>query len=348
MSEGDGESKGIYPLSQHAGWLAKIYKAPIATERVVTLNRLIGLAHTAPAADLAILRSRTSWPAARITDTGGDTIGSVIPMAPAACRATTGSLANRFVEIDFLAKADATLFTAKGLPVPTPDDRLSVCRAIVDVAALFERHKLVYSDWSYSNAFWNIPERSAFVIDVDGCGFVSHHNIFQPNWTDPLTPRSTAADGWTDRYRVALLVARCLTGVRDQVALLHALPAIQPVAVSQVLQDQLLASDRARRPTVAALQAALGGLPYIRMSIPHRPLPDKPVQPVPPPKVTVTASAGPKSSPVATAGSTSVGSTSAGSVASTQTTSEPSASNAAIAIAFVIAILVIVLALIFA
>jgi hypothetical protein len=171
----------------------------------------------------------------------------------------------RFVEIDWLAKSDESIWGI-GLPYPGFEGRLAACRRLTELAAILESLGLVYSDWSFSNAFWSPEQRSVYLIDVDGCQPHKMPDIHQPNWADPLTPQGTDADEYTDRYRLGLLVAKCMTGRRDAHAF-HTVAAShwqnQP-AVSDVLLDMLLATDRERRPSAAQLNLALNGGPYLR------------------------------------------------------------------------------------
>ncbi|MEU7058128.1 hypothetical protein [Streptomyces sp. NPDC046197] len=273
LSKGDGQSKSVSPLTQHQGWLAKLYNGPLDTAATTRLDTLVALPGAASDTDCALLRSSTSWPVARITDQGA-TVGCVIPTAPPNFRVTiqasaTSSL-DKHLEIDWLAMPDATL-VGRGVRAPSPQERLKVCRSVVAVAACLERHRIVYSDWSYSNAFWDPLTHAAYVIDVDGCGQGTMPNIFQPNWEDPLTPRGTAADGGADRFRVALLTARCLTGVREAWDAVHVLPTACDRAgapgLSDVLLDMLLAADRRHRPTLDTLHSVMLGRPYFRLKV---------------------------------------------------------------------------------
>jgi hypothetical protein len=171
----------------------------------------------------------------------------------------------RFVEIDWLAKSDESI-RGVGLPPPGFAGRLAACRQLTELAAILESLGLVYSDWSFSNAFWSPDQRSVYLIDVDGCQPKKMSDIHQPNWADPLTPPGTDADEYTDRYRLGLLVAKCMTGRRDAHAFhtVAASPWQNQPAVSEVLLDMLLATDRERRPSAAQLSQALNSGPYLR------------------------------------------------------------------------------------
>ncbi|BEL06494.1 hypothetical protein Q0Z83_046850 [Actinoplanes sichuanensis] len=275
ISLGAGQSTGIHPLPGHDGWLAKLYHRPADTDAAACLDWLIRLPPSMPATDRARVVASTSWPVAALVD-GGKTIGCVLPRAPAKFRAAMPpDGAERYLEIDWLARPEAS-FVRRGLTPPTWEQRLRVSHDLVSVAVLLGRYGLVYSDWSYSNAFYSPTDFSAYVIDLDGCGRHRMSNIFQPNWEDPHTPRGIPADATTDRYRVALLVARVLTGERATVHALHALADLPQPALTEILRDGLLATTAAQRPAAATLLAVLDGRPYLRMPVQRLPLPARP------------------------------------------------------------------------
>lgn len=159
------------------------------------------------------------------------------------------------LEIDWLAKPSSK-YGPRGLPVPTFTERLRVCQDIVAVAEFLERNGLVYGDWSYANAFWSIHDHRAYVIDLDGCSFGPRQRVASPNWEDPLTPPGVNTDTYSDRYGVALLVARCLTGERDRQLALDAFRKVTATArpgLNTVVWDMVNANSRVHRPPVAAL-----------------------------------------------------------------------------------------------
>ena len=285
ISEHNGQAVAVRPLTDHPGWLAKLYRPDQHPEDARRLDLLISAPGTLPEAERAALYAGTCWPAARIQEPDNPAVGCVIPMAPEQYRAELRRGAfgeRRFVEIDWLAKSDESI-RGVGLPPPGFAGRLDACRRLTELAAILESLGLVYSDWSFSNAFWSPEKRSVYLIDVDGCQPKKMPDIHQPNWADPLTPPGTDADEFTDRYRLGLLVAKSLTGLRDA-RVLHTVAGShwqnQP-AVSEVLLDMLLATDRERRPSAAQLHQALNSGPYLR-TVP-RPtrgaLPPLPAQP---------------------------------------------------------------------
>jgi len=288
-----GQAQAIHPIENHPGWLAKLYKQPRQHDDARRLDLLLSAPASLPAETRAALYEGTCWPAARIFAPGSPTIGCVIPMAPADFRhelRVGEQRERRFVEIDWLAKPDASV-QRRGLAAPGPEGRLRACTQFTALAAVLEELGLVYSDWSYSNAFWNPRSGAVYLIDVDGCQSAKMADIHQPNWADPLTPPGVDADKYTDRYRIALMTARCLTGQRDARAL-HAASGPWPAqpALGEVLLDMLCAADRDRRPSTGQLHLALKGGPYVRpVPRPTRlPLPELP-RPAQPPVQTDTA-----------------------------------------------------------
>lgn len=300
ISEHNGQAVAVKPLTSHPGWLAKLYRPDQHPEDARRLDLLISAPSTLPEKDRSALYAGTCWPAARIHQPGNPAVGCVIPMAPEQYRAELrrGRFSERrFLEIDWLAKTDESI-RGIGLPAPGFAGRLAACRRLTELAAILERLDLVYSDWSFSNAFWSPEERSVYLIDVDGCQQQKMPDIHQPNWADPLTPQGIDADGYTDRYRIGLLVAKCLTGHRDARAF-HTIAEAswqhQP-AVSGVLLDMLLATDRERRPSAAQLNLALGGGPYLR-AVPRPVLAELPPLPQLPPQTQQPQKQDPKPAP---------------------------------------------------
>lgn len=255
---------GVFPCGVRPGTLVKIFRQPLDPLHAQLLGDLIELPDKADSADRKHLRSGACWPTARVVGADGAVVGCLVPRAPDKFTFTyvapSGRKSSRFLEIDWLANPDATL-ASRGIPPQSFRARLAVCRGIVTIAAVLEKHRLIYSDWSYSNAFWSLQDHSAFVIDVDGCVPDRRPHVLQPNWEDPLTPPESDADTYVDRYRVALLVARCLTGQRRIDRLLHALrngPALSGAAcLRDTLLHMLLSPRREQRPSVRQLLAQL-------------------------------------------------------------------------------------------
>lgn len=264
VSKDDGESVQIAPLAEDNNVLFKEYRTGTCTPADdARLDRLIAVPRRLREADRALLARATCWPLSRVVDSGR-TVGVLLPRAPAhfnfALKRVNGTGSPKPLAIDWLAK-DIDRQAARGLPKVTFAQRLKVCRDIVGVAAIFEEEKIVYGDWSYANAFWSVSEFSGYVIDVDTCAFDKRPWVNTPNWEDPLTTQGGWVDSTTDRYRVALLVARCLSGERDPAAAIRtaqssALAARMP-GVGQILTTTVQARSRETRPTIAAILAEL-------------------------------------------------------------------------------------------
>ncbi|MDX3526934.1 hypothetical protein P1P75_10890 [Streptomyces sp. ID05-39B] len=216
------------------------------------------------APDRDIVTSGSCWPLAVLTDDDGAVVGCLLPKAPAKflvdLTAPSGRSAVRYLEIDWLANPNAVL-EKRGLPAQSLRARAEVCQDLATVAAVLERHGLVYSDWSYSNSFWSPKDCSAYVIDIDGCVPTSGPNVHQPGWEDPLTSSGDDADTYVDRYRLALLVARCLTGRRRaehvMSAVRHGTELDAVPELRDILLRMLLSPEREERPSVQRLQGVL-------------------------------------------------------------------------------------------
>ena len=152
-----------------------------------------------------------------MVDERNRTIGVLAPLAPDAFSADRplpgGRTQRKVLEVDVMALTEARQAQIK-VPPQALASRIAVCASVAAVGALFERHGLVYLDWSYANVFWSLRHHTAYVIDLDGCSFGPRPQIETPNWEDPLVPRGQTAGNQSDRYRMALLTARCLTGKR--------------------------------------------------------------------------------------------------------------------------------------
>jgi hypothetical protein len=266
ISEGAGESLFVCKLKNYPGWLYKAYRAPSADDSVARLDRLIGLPAAMTPPDQAIVDNHTAWPAARVVNAAGRTTGVLLPMAPAAYQfemaLPNGRSLRKYLEVDHLAQAAARQQQI-GLPAQSLADRICVCASIAATADLLARFGLVYLDWSYANIFWCPGDHSAYLIDLDGSSFGPRPQIQTPLWEDPQVPLGTTAGNSSDRYRVALLIASCLTGQRVHEAQAARTQLIelrkQSAEVEQLAELLLVAltTNAADRPAIAKVKGAL-------------------------------------------------------------------------------------------
>lgn len=265
LSANNGESLRVCLLPSRPGWIYKEYRLPLNDADIERLDRLIALPSTMTPADRALVGAHTSWPASRVIN-GRQSVGVLIPIAPDSYRAELqtrpGKTVSKILEIDMLAQS-ADQQAKLTLPPQQLTDRMEVCATLARVGALFERHGVVYLDWSYANVFWSAPDQSVYVIDMDGCSFGPRTQIETPNWADPLAPRGCIAGNESDRYRVALLIGRCLTSERrGPTATQSALNGLRGTGeatkrVIDLLIRTLAAEQVSDRPSLVTISAAL-------------------------------------------------------------------------------------------
>jgi len=262
LHENGGQSRRVTMLVSHPGWIYKEYRVEPVGPEIERLDRLVHHPHTLVPADLHLVNGNTSWPATRVVDVGRTT-GVCLPIAPPEfSREVTMRAGKRTItlQVDLLALPGVDQLR-RDIPGQSLPARVAVCASLAEVGALLERCGLVYLDWSFANAFWSPAGLAAYVIDVDGCSFGARPQIQSHNWDDPLVPQHTLADNGVDRFRVALLVARCLTaqrgpGVIDHVRRLGDVDvALTPVR--DLLLRALMASRTGDRPSLTRLSAAL-------------------------------------------------------------------------------------------
>lgn len=266
LGEHNGESRRVCLLPRYPGWLFKEYRTSIPDDGAQRLSQLIHYPQKMNISDKALVDGHTAWPASQVVDFRQRTIGVMMPQAPQNFRTTrtlpSGRVQNQTLEIDVLALTEQRQAQIK-VPPQSLANRVSICASFAAVGALFERHGLVYLDWSYANVFWSVGEHSAYVIDLDGCSFGPRPQIQSPGWEDPLVPRGLDAGNDSDRYRMALLAARCITGTRADLnetrSGLFSL-RVKGGAIGEVaglLLQALNARTAESRPSILELSAAL-------------------------------------------------------------------------------------------
>ena len=262
IGEHGGEARIIYQVKQHPRWLAKLYHRSVSQERARELADLIALPAKMNDADLALVDSAVAWPVAQIVD-NGRTVGVIVAKAPDEFYSTINTTEGRTrripLEFDHLAQEDER-YRLWGLDPPSTRDRLSMVRDIVAVGELFERYGIVFGDWSYSNEFWAERSHRVYVIDVDPCGFTQRPWVETYTLGDPLVPYGNSiVTTYTDRYKLAAMTVRGLTGTRGKEAeAVRRLPAtVRHIGLQEVLTETLTAGTLQERLPVGRLLTAL-------------------------------------------------------------------------------------------
>jgi hypothetical protein len=261
IAEHSGESRIIYEIIGRPRWLVKLYIYRLSAERARELEDLIVLPARMNDTDRALIDSTVAWPVAQVVD-NGSTVGVIIAKASDQFFASITTLPGRVrripLEFDHLAMPEED-YAHRGLDPPSPGDRLRMVRKIVAVGELLERYGIVFGDWSYSNEFWAEKSHEVFVIDVDPCGFTKRPWVESNRLADPLVPDGDCITTYTDRYKLAVLTVRGLTGVRsNEAAAVRRLPAsVHGSALQQVLTKTLTATTLQDRPVVRRLLEAL-------------------------------------------------------------------------------------------
>jgi hypothetical protein len=226
LSQDDGESLQVYEIAGHSGWLAKIYKKPLAAAEAHTLKQVIHLPRGMTQRSRDLVNGCVAWPVATI-NSRTQTVGVVMAKAPLRFSARLRKLSGGFgdarpLEIDWLAMPSESA-SKRGIKPPDAAVRTKAMLQMLQVGAVFDGDNLVYGDWSYKNAFWEQGDGSVFVIDMDSCGIDTREWIASPEWEDPLFPDSTKPrlTPLSDRYKLAVFVVRCLTGERKDPLAAH-------------------------------------------------------------------------------------------------------------------------------
>jgi hypothetical protein len=215
----NGESTAIYECAGYPGWLVKRYKPGFPEESPDVLDRLIELPGAMNERDRAVVDESICWPVSRVVS-GEATVGVLLAKAPAEffvkVETPFGPPEAVPLNLDQLVQSDPDFYRARAWGVPDLLERMKVARGMLRVGVLFERHDVVYGDWSYANLFWARRSGRVFVIDVDACGLSSRSWVECNTWNDPAVAPGERLTVHTDRYKLAVAVLRSLTGVRGE------------------------------------------------------------------------------------------------------------------------------------
>jgi hypothetical protein len=259
-----GEAHVVYEIADHPGWVAKLYKQSMLSWEADSLRKLIELPGSMRGNDLARLDSSTAWPTARIVENDA-TVGVVMAKAPdrffVEFRLRGGRVgAAEVLPIDWLIGDEANL-ARQDIRIPDADLRQRIAEEFLTVGDLFERHNIIYGDWSYRNSLWSPCDGQVFLLDMDSGRLSRRQWVESPEWVDPLYPVSTRKplDCYSDRYKLAVLAVRCITGERgDPIKALGRLPArLRSSGFGAALDAALTTSSAQHRPTAGELLTSL-------------------------------------------------------------------------------------------
>jgi hypothetical protein len=263
-----GDAHVVYEIADHPGWVAKLYKQSMLSLEADSLRKLVELPGSMSGSDLARVDSCTAWPTARILD-NGVTVGVVMAKAPDDFFVEFKLRGNRVgaaevLPIDWLIGDEANL-ARQDIRIPGADVRQRIAREFLAVGELLERHNVVYGDWSYRNSLWSPDDGQVFLLDMDSGRLCRRRWVESPEWEDPLYPVSTRKplDCFNDRYKLAVLAVRCVTGARgDPVEALSGLPVrLRSSEFGATLHTALTTSSAQQRPTAGELLNALRSVP---------------------------------------------------------------------------------------
>lgn len=267
LAENQGQARVVCLLDSHPGWIYKEYRSALSTADEAQMDRLITLPVRLTPAERAALRKGASWPASRVIR-DDRTCGVLIPQAgqefEVDFQLPSGRVQRRTLALDWLAQPEDRQRTI-GITPPSLAGRVAVCASLASTAAVLERNHVVYLDWSFNNAFWSHHDHSSYIIDVDGCSFGARPMIGCPGWDDPHHPLGSDGGAEVDRYRLSLLVARCLTTERTDTTAAVAVDRLARLAtdepalarVSEVVEQAVRTARAADRPTISELAGAL-------------------------------------------------------------------------------------------
>ncbi|MEU0521673.1 hypothetical protein [Streptosporangium sp. NPDC006007] len=192
-----------------AGYVYKEYLKPAAVNDA-ELSELVKLPKELTPSESERLLQQSAWPLARVLD-GAQVKGFIMRKVPDLFwgRQDRGP---KLRELQFLLFEPKPLW---GDIVPLDaEGRLEVARQAAALFHMLHSKGLVIGDVSMSNLLWAHNPVGIFLLDCDGIRSHGRRPVMtQPetlDWNDPLQT-ATGADQDTDRYKLALLVARVLT-----------------------------------------------------------------------------------------------------------------------------------------
>ena len=149
--------------------------------------------------ELARLDAATSWPVRQVVDAAGSVVGLVLPRIPNSyfedLRLPSGGHDQRQREVQYLfIPPDRAL--RLGMPTPTPDERLTICRDFAGTLAFLHGElDATFGDINARNALFRLAEEpTVMLIDCDAVRVRGHMaSVSQPDapdWDAPEGARS--------------------------------------------------------------------------------------------------------------------------------------------------------------
>jgi len=253
------------------------------------LRKVVAVRNGIDAAGRHRLDQLAAWPL-RVVEEGGRVCGVVLPLIPSSffqerTLPGTGTWVQTPREIQNLL---IPIIRARvvGMPTPTVEQRLVICRDFAAALHFVHRQNLVVGDLNAKNALFRLTERpTLMLVDCDAIRIKGNMAVVAqlnaPDWDPPervLTQQ-------TDRYKFGLFVLRCLsTGEqasttrdprRADAALDPAGRRLLRAALSDVPNDRPTAQDWG-----LYFQSRLTGQRSVAgVSPPARPVPPKPQPP---------------------------------------------------------------------
>ncbi|MBA9002501.1 MULTISPECIES: hypothetical protein [Thermomonospora] len=286
---GQGGQGAVHELQGlQSGYVYKEYLA--ANVNGDALTRLVNVPRTMAAHERDLLLGQSAWPLARVVD-GAKVRGFVMRKVPPGF---WGRRANKpaLRELQYLLYEPKKLW-GDIVPLDAPG-RLEVARKAAELFFLLHSRHLVVGDVSMRNLLWSPPPVSIYLLDCDAIRVVGERPVMPqpqtPDWNDPHQP-PTGPELDTDRYKLALLVARVLS-VRAELRPGEPVPFVDGLPGRVVKEVAARFAEAARgpglRPDAAQWIKALSDrgtidlppLPPVRKppDLPKAPLDVRPVQ----------------------------------------------------------------------
>ncbi|GAA0975292.1 hypothetical protein GCM10009555_032920 [Acrocarpospora macrocephala] len=197
-------------LGPETGYVFKAYNPSLLPVNGAALQRLVDFPEELTEADREFLMRQTAWPLACVIECD-QVRGFVMRRVPERFWGDTPA-GPRLRELQYLLYERKPLW---GDIAPLAiEDRLDVARQTAELFRFLHSRRLVVGDVSMRNLLWSPRPVTVFLLDCDGITISGEPGVLPqpttPDWTDPYEPHS-GPDIDTDRYKLALLIARVLT-----------------------------------------------------------------------------------------------------------------------------------------